>query len=96
MHVKNFAQITAPLTKLTRKDCEWKHGPMPPDALNAFKELQTILISEPVMAYPRNDRPYILITDASLGDCNKPGGFGAILAQQDDEGRFWAVSYASR
>jgi hypothetical protein len=87
-HVKNFAQITAPLTKLTRKDCEWKGGPLPPDALNAFKELQSILVSEPVMAYPRNDRPYILITDALLGDCIKPGGFGAILAQQDDQGRF--------
>jgi hypothetical protein len=69
---------------------------MPPDALSAFKELQTILVSEPVMAYPRNDPPFILITDASLGDCNKPGGFGAILAQQDDVGRFRAVSYTSR
>ena len=48
------------------------------------------------MAYPRNDRPYILVTDAALGDCNKPGGFGAILAQQDDQGRFRAIAYASR
>ncbi len=95
-HVKNFAQITAPLTKLTRKDCEWKGGPLPPDALKAFKELQGILVSEPVMAYPRNDRPYALITDASQGDCQKPGGFGAILAQPDDEGRLRAVAYASR
>ena len=95
-HVKNFAQITAPLTKLTRKDCEWKGGELPPDASKAFKELQSILVSEPVMAYPRNDRPYALITDASQGDCVKPGGFGAILAQQDDQGRFRAVAYASR
>lgn len=48
------------------------------------------------MAYPRNDRPYTLITDASQGNCIKPGGFGAILAQQDDQGRFHAIAYASR
>ena len=51
-HVKNFAQISAPLAGLTRKDIEWKNGPLPEDALKAFKELQTILVSEPVMAYP--------------------------------------------
>ena len=28
-HVKNFAQISAPLTALTRKDCPWKAGDMP-------------------------------------------------------------------
>ena len=48
------------------------------------------------MAYPRNDRPYALLTDALQGDCVKPGGFGSILAQQDDQGRFRAASYASR
>ena len=69
---------------------------MPPAALKAFKELQSILVSEPVMACPRNDRPYALITDASLGDCLKAGGFGAILAQQDDLGQFRAIAYASR
>ena len=47
------------------------------------------------MAYPRNDRPYALLTDASQGNCIKPGGFGAILAQQDDQGRFRAVAYAN-
>ena len=66
-HVKNFAQISAPLTALTRKDSKWKAGPLPADTLKAFKEMQTILVSEPVMAYPRRNRPYTLITDASLG-----------------------------
>ena len=56
-HVKNFAQITHELTKLTRKDCEWKGSDLPPAALKAFKELQSILVSDPVMAYPRNDQP---------------------------------------
>ena len=73
--MKNFAQISAQLAALTRKDIKWKAGPLLEDAMKAFKELQTILVSEPVMAYPRRNRPYALITDASLGDSDqkKPG-----------------------
>ena len=95
-HVRNFAQITAPLTALTRKDCTWKGGPLPPEALRAFRELQSQLCSEPVMAYPRRDRQYALITDACLGLDGQPGGLGAILAQVDQEGRHHAIAYASR
>ena len=96
--MKNFAQISAPLAGLTRKDIEWKNGPLPEDALKAFKELQTILVSEPVMAYPRRNRPYALITDASLGDSDqkKPGGLGAILTQIDNKGEHQVIAYASR
>ena len=87
-HVKNFAQISAPLTALTCKDCEWKAGTLLQNALKAFKEMQTILESEPVMAYPRRNQPYALITDVSLGvsDHKKPGGLGAILMQIDEKG----------
>ena len=41
-HVKSFAQISAPLTALTRKDNEWKAGPLPMDAVKAFKEMPTL------------------------------------------------------
>ena len=51
-HVRNFAQITAPLNALTRKDCPWKTGPMPPEADKAFRELRSILISKPLVHYP--------------------------------------------
>ena len=51
-HVKNFAIISAPLTCLTCKDSPWKKGPLPPKAMKAFKDMQSILCSEPVMAYP--------------------------------------------
>jgi len=95
-HVRNFAQITAPLTALTRKDCGWKGGPLPDNALKAFLELQSYLCSEPVVDYPRNDRPYALITDASLGDGKKPGGLGAILAQVNPQGEHCVIAYASR
>ena len=95
-HVRNFAQITAPLTALTRKDSSWKGGPLPPESLKAFRELQSSLCSEPVMAYPSRERPYALITDASLGLDGQPGGLGAILTQVDTKGQHHAIAYASR
>jgi hypothetical protein len=58
--------------------------------------LQTLLCSQPVLAYPRADREYALITDASFGDENTAGGLGAILTQMDTEGRFYVIAYASR
>jgi hypothetical protein len=48
------------------------------------------------LAYPRSDRQYALITDASFGDENTEGGLGAILAQIDAAGKFYVIAYASR
>ncbi len=95
-HVRNFAQITAPLTALTKKECSWKGGPLPPDALTASQELQTYLCSEPVVDYPRKDCPYALIANVSLGDDKKPGGLGAILTQLNPQGEHCVIAYASR
>jgi hypothetical protein len=36
-------------------------------------------VSEPIVDYPRRDRPYALFTDASFGDERHDGGLGAIL-----------------
>jgi len=95
-HVRNFAQISSPLTALTRKESPWKTGPLPEDALKAFRELQSILCSEPVVDYPRKNRPYSLITDAALGDEKNDGGLGAILTQQNEKGEHCVIAYASR
>jgi hypothetical protein len=69
---------------------------LPPDALQAFLELQTYLCSEPVVNYPRSNRPYALIVDASIGDDKKPGGLGAILTQINAKGEHCVIAYASR
>jgi hypothetical protein len=44
---------------------------LPPDALQAFNELKTALASEPVVAYPRSDRPYALIVGSATGNETK-------------------------
>ncbi len=73
-HIQKFAQITSPLTNLTKKDLGWKRGSLPEHTLQAFRHLQSLLCSQPELAYPRSDRQYALITDASFGDEHTAGG----------------------
>jgi hypothetical protein len=95
-HVLNFAQLTAPVTALTKNECSWKGGALPSEALTAFQELQTYLCSEPVVNYPCRDPPYALIADASLGDEKKPGGLRAIHMQINKNRGRCVIAYASQ
>jgi hypothetical protein len=88
-HIKDFALIAAPLFKLTCKDSGYKSRPLPEQALQAIYALQKQLTSEPVMAFPRADRQYALITDAATGTADTPGGLGAILTQVNKDGNFF-------
>jgi hypothetical protein len=76
---QNFAIIAAPLFRLTRKDSGYKGGPLPKEAMDAFCILKNSLVPGPVMAFPRADRQYALITDAATGTADTGGGFGTIL-----------------
>jgi hypothetical protein len=96
MHIKNFAIIAAPLFKLTRKDSGYKGGPLPKEAMDAFCILQNSLTSEPVMAFPRADRQYALITDTATGTAYTARGLGAILTQKEEYDNFYSISYTSR
>jgi transposase InsO family protein len=49
-----------------------------------------------VMAFPKSNSQYALITDAATGTADTPGGLGAILTQVDKDGNFHAISFASR
>lgn len=89
-HVRNFAQISAPLNALTRKEDTWKQGPLPDEAQKAFKTLQMILTSNPIIHYPQPELTYALVTNAGVT------GYGATLAQVLPDGSFQTVSYASR
>jgi len=95
-HIKEFAVIAALLFKLTWKDYGYKGGPLPETAMGAFINCRKQLILEPVMAFPRTDCQYALITDAATGTPETPGGLGAILTQVDKDGKFYAILFASR
>ncbi len=68
-HIKDFATIAAPLTKLLRNDIEYHIGE---EEKSAFEELKAQLTSAPALALPNLDKPMIATTDASdiaVGGC---------------------------
>jgi hypothetical protein len=95
-HIKDFAFIAAPLFRLTRKDSGYKSGPLLEQALQAFYALQKQLTSELVMAFPKADRQYALITEAATHTADTRGGIGAILTQVNKDRNFYAILFASR
>ena len=95
-HVQDFTKLCAPLNKATRNDSTYKSDPITGEILETYLNLKTILCSEPVMAYPRGDRIYALIVDASTGTVEIEGEMGALLAQINHKGVFHALLYASK
>ena len=73
--IRNFAGIAAPLTNLTKKNQRFKWTP---ECQRAFQELKEKLISAPVLAYPDNQKPYTIHTDAS------DNAVGAVLNQYNE------------
>ena len=87
-HLPRMAAISRPLTDLTRKNSTefvWAE-----EYEDAFKEIKRLLVTAPLLHPPNLDREFFLWTDAS------ERGFGAILEQEDDEGRRHPIAYASR
>ena len=83
---------------MTKKHARVKLSPLAPNLppfksttehLESFNKLKEALTSAPVLAYPNYNKPFILETDASLKE------LGAVLTQEDDEGNYCIISYAS-
>lgn len=74
--IKNFAQISAPLNRLTQKDVEFRWSN---ECQIAFDTLRESLIRPPILQYPNFEGNFTLRTDAS--------GFalGAVLSNADDK-----------
>ena len=60
--VPRFADISRPLTTLTKKDVKFKWTPA---CQKSFKLLKETLCGEPVLKYADTSKPYTLYTDAS-------------------------------
>ena len=85
--IQQFAKIAFPLHNLTRKDVEflWTE-----ECQAAFEALKGKLVEAPILVYPDFDRSFVLETDASVK------GLGAVLSQQQSDGRLHPVAFASR
>lgn len=84
--IPNFAEITSPLNKLTRKNCVFLWSE---ECQKAFEYLKKSLISPKILQYPDFNKPFILTTDASNRAC------AAVLSQNFDEGEM-PICFASR
>ena len=100
-HIKDFSRISGYLTSLTRKTSDWKGGPLPKLAEESFYRIKNLLTSEPLIAYARNDIPFRLYCDASMGMIEKngnkiSGGLGVVLTQIHEDQKERVIGYASR
>ena len=84
--IPNFATVSDPLRKLTRKGIPFQFGPHQRTAFNSLKES---LANATTLAYYDKNAPTKVIADAS------PVGLGAVLIQEQHDGLV-PVCYASR
>ena len=84
--VPDYSTVVQPLVRLLGKDCKFKWTDACQDA---FKALRALLIKAPVLAFPKEDLPYIVDTDAS------DYGIGGVLSQCI-EGTEHVIAYYSK
>jgi hypothetical protein len=84
--IKNFSQISKPLTNLLKKDADFNWSDL---CREAFTRLKEVLSKRPLLQYPDFSRPFVVTTDAS--NVAK----GAILSQESI-GSDLPISYISR
>jgi hypothetical protein len=85
--IRDFSKITTPLTKLTKKEVPWLWNNT---AQQAFEQLKTAMISEPILQHFDPDRPLMLETDAS------DYAIGAVCSQPDNSNILHPLSDFSR
>ena len=85
--IPGFSNLVAPLTALTRKDVSWTWGM---DQQSAFATLLSLFQTAPVLHLPDVDRPFVVMTDASLI------ASGGILMQRDGNGDLHPCAYLSQ
>ena len=91
--IPKYAHVVGPLNELVsgdnskkkKKEVQWN-----PECQAAFEALKEHCCTTPVLAYANYKKPFRLHTDAS------DLGLGAVLYQQDENGKNRVIAYASR
>ena len=86
-YVKNFADLSVPLTELLKKGQTFKWTDQ---CEESFRSLQRVLCSSPVLTSPNFERGFKLACDASNV------AVGAVLLQENDSGIDHPVAYFSK
>ena len=89
--ISGFSKIAACLHDLTKDGVDVATLSQSELCQTAIKKLITSITSEPVLATPRYDRPFIVKTDAANTE-----GIGGVLSQLDDEGLERVIAYYGR
>jgi hypothetical protein len=84
--IKDFSQISRPLTNLLAKDVPFQFND---ECVNAFHTLKKALISAPIIQPPDWSLPFEIICDAS------DYAVGVVLSQTKDK-KHHAIAYASK
>jgi len=87
--IRDYTQVARPLMELTKKE-KGKEWAWNTEAETAFRELKQRFTTAPILAHFNPMRPVLIETDAS------DFALGAILSQQDEEGRLHPVAFHSR
>ena len=83
--IKNFSRITRPLDDLTScENSKLKNHPV------TFQTLKKKCMTAPVLAFADLEKPFVLETNAS------GIGLGAVLLQEQEDGKLHPLAYASR
>eukprot|EP00921_Rhytidocystis_pertsovi_P007202 GHVQ01012097.1.p1 GENE.GHVQ01012097.1~~GHVQ01012097.1.p1 ORF type:complete len:150 (+),score=13.13 GHVQ01012097.1:110-559(+) len=87
MYIPQFAEKARGLTDLmkTAVDFKWSE-----DAEYSFKHLKRALTTQPVLAIPDFDKPFVVTTDGAV--TNAIGGW---IGQKDDDGKLRPIAYVS-
>ena len=91
--IKNFSKRARPLTNYLQGEGSSKKKEavsLSKEAVAAFQDLKSALMTEPVLQLARFDKPFRLHTDASKQ------GLGAELTQKGEDGLWHPVAYGSR
>ncbi len=85
-YIPRYAHVTAPLSRLTRKDMPWRWGEVEQNALN---ELKRLVREHVVLMHADQEKPLIVVTDPS------DFAVGASLEQTDANGKRRPVLFFS-
>ena len=97
--IKDYSRLAKPLTDLLRGQDRRKKSRKPTNSVpyvwgedqqRSFERLKEAVTTTPVLGFADFTKPFILQTDASLR------GLGAVLYQNDNDGKKRVIAYASR